>query len=373
MSARKFCILVFGILGLFVFFNIVLWQICTKDIFYGEENTVLQRMGGMSFSPPKNHPVNYPVKHHEFRDIMDTNLEGIQVDVVTIGDSFSNGSGGNYYQDYLCSQYGWKVLNIPSKPYNNALQMLYILQDTGALDKMRPKIIILESLAANMGERFGGDVVERPVVSMTGFKQAQSQGNITNKMKNEISANKIAPEIMLKYNMVVLKTTVHRKLYPNDYRINDGVGNLRLKKQMFSNEGWEDALVVPLSDCNVHFSEHIIKNINANLNKVAKQCRDKGILLVFMSAANKVDVYYPYIKEVPSTWRSNTSMQELEALPKEYVFVNTEKILQQALVDREEEDIRDLYWLGDLHFSWKANQIVGDWMAKELGKYILSN
>ena len=370
MNAKKFCILVAGILGFFILFNILLWQSYTKSIFYGEDSHGdLKRMGGLQVTPSALHPIEYPVQHIEFSEVMD-NPEAMQADVLTIGDSFSNGAGGNYYQDYLCSQYGWNILNVPSKPYNNALQMLYILQDTGVLAKIKPRVIILESLAANMRERLGSELLEHPSVSLSGLKQAQAQGKITAKTKNEISSEKIAPGIMVKSNLEVLKTAVRHQWKPDDYRINSAVGVLTLTRPLFSNGGWEDKLLVHLPDSNVHFSEQVIRNINAHLDEAAAMCRENGSVLVFMPAANKSDVYYPHIKEIPSEWQVNTTMQELESLHKDYIFVNTEQILQQALIEKDSEEVKDLYWLDDLHFSWKANKIIGDWMSQQLGKYL---
>ncbi|WP_158645761.1 hypothetical protein [Selenomonas ruminantium] len=366
MNSRKFSMLIASVLGVFILLNIVLWQGYTKDIFYGQDaHGDLKRMGGVYVPPSQTKPVKYTTEHYEFPEVMD-NLEAIQADVLTIGDSFSNGTGGNYYQDYLCSTYGWKILNVPSRPYNNALQMMYSLQETGLLAKIKPKVIILESLAANMEERFGSDKMQIYTLSLSGLKQAQNQGKISTKTKNEISADKLAPGIMIKSNLEVVKTLIHHQRHPQDYRINDKVGLLNLSQPLFSNEGWEDKLLVHLPDSNVHFSEQTIKNINNNINAAAELCREQGIVLVFMPVANKADVYYPYIKDVPPDWQVNKTMQELDALPKDYLLVNTEQILQQSLTEGDPAAVKDLFWLDDLHFSWKAQQIISDDLAQKL-------
>ena len=110
----------------------------------------------------------------EFRDYVASGGRE-HFDVLTIGDSFSNGGGGNYYQDYLADRYGLRVLNVPCEAFGdgNALSILYALQQTGYLAEISPRFVIVESVEHYLADRFNGTLPERPVLSRADFLQKE--------------------------------------------------------------------------------------------------------------------------------------------------------------------------------------------------------
>ena len=112
MTAKRYLQIFFTILLLFILFHFTIWHLYTKQLFQNNDNTHVGDLGRMSYHNDslifKENRVNLPKKHIDF-----TKIE--KVDVITIGDSFSNGGAGGlnpFYQDYIASFYNFKVLNL---------------------------------------------------------------------------------------------------------------------------------------------------------------------------------------------------------------------------------------------------------------------
>lgn len=366
MNAKKYCIAISTIFLVFIITNIIIWHYGTKNSFgIGKGHGDLGRIAGLHITDPNTHPINYLIKHREFQDVMD-NTDDIKADVLTIGDSFSNGGGGNYYQDYLCSKYNWSILNVPSKPYNNALQILYILEESGLLAQIQPKVVILESLSANMKYRFGMESPQIPKIDIDGFKQAQKCSLTTEQTERELFYEKIVPGIMLKANLSYIEAWAYRRMNPNDYHLNEGVGMMNLNRAFFSNPGWEDKLVFPFSDANVHYDEKTLDNIVNNINGAADLCKKHDIELVFMPVENKFDVYYPYIVDPPPQYTESMVLRDMSNLPHRFIMINTSDVLRKKLESDDKEEYIDLFWVDDLHYSWKAHEAIAEQLQYQL-------
>lgn len=358
MTSKKYCLALFLVISEFFIANMVLWQTVSSNSFYGEDgHGDLSRMGMISMTSSLTHPIEYPQKHIEYSEVADK-LEQTHVDILTIGDSFSNGSGGNYYQDYICSEYGVSVMNVPCRPYNDALKTFYILKNTGLLEQIKPRVIILESLTANMKERFGMKEPEQYDYTVEGFNQAQMAGRIKADVQAQIAEEKLAPGIMVKANAEFIKSWLRRMTNDDDYRFNDAVGIWKLNIRAFSNPGWEDKLLFPLSNANVRFEEQVVYNINNNLNDVAGYCEKQGIKLILLPVSDKYDVYSPYFASPPSDWRENTVINDLKKLSHRYAIIDTTNSLRKVIESSDRSEYTDLFWADDMHYSWKANQII---------------
>ena len=77
---------------------------------------------------------------------------------------------------------------------------------------------------------------------------------------------------------------------------------------------------------------------------------------------DKYDLYYPYIED-KENWQEKNLFAQFMKLPRNYVWIDTKTLLRRAL---EEEQTRDLYWADDDHYSWKAQQIIGDEIARQI-------
>ena len=141
MSAKKYVISLASILYIFLVINLSLWHIYTKEFFTQSD---LNRLGSFYTVSSLTGPANYQ-RHHEKFTPMTTG----QFDVITIGDSFSQGG----YQDYFADKLGMKVLNVNMT--GHCLNDIYRLISSGIIDEFRPKAVILESVERSVQGRLG--------------------------------------------------------------------------------------------------------------------------------------------------------------------------------------------------------------------------
>lgn len=274
--------------------------------------------------------------------------QGQKIDVLTIGDSFSNGGGGGlnaYYQDHIASINDFTVLNIKRLPFagKGIANTFFALYNSGAIDQVKPRIVLL-----SMGSR---DLVSRFAKDLDWEYKPKTQDilNEIRKMKPmELSAYQVknipvvnSANFKLPYYTLGYKFTPCMKI----------VCRFPLKKSLFTVEAKKEILVYRKSLKSPYTStpENIAK-VNANLNRIAKMLKEKGIKLYFMPAVSKYDLYSDFIEDNP--YHTDPLFPMLAALKKEYTLINTKEILLPLLKEGE----KDVYHADDTHWSSKASE-----------------
>ncbi len=352
MSARKYLLLLVGILYAFVMLNAALWNGAVKTAFILGD---LNRLGSFITTAPLTENRYYPKHHMEFSDYFASGIRE-SFDIITIGDSFSNGEGGSFYQDYLVNEYGLRVLNIRlgGLVKYDYVTTLYALNNSGLLDEISPRVVILESVGRAMQRRFG--VSE--LLPVNAGKQEIIR-IATNRKKN-IPISFLSP-VMVKANTKYFITDkLYRLKHPE--QLSYAAYITELDRPFFTNPGYERILLYLCEDLDYLTAPLNIGMVNQNLNNAARLLKAKGIPLIFFAAADKYDLYYPYIKDKKGRPENPFFPAFRQVTDREYIFVDTMKILREAL-ERGEQDI---YWLGDTHWSHKGIKLVCD----ELVKYI---
>lgn len=362
MSAKRFVITLVVFLCLFIAGNIALWHSGFRHIFLGENgHGSLGRMSGLYFPSPETTPMKYAAVHTEFRDYLGSG-QTKTFDVLTIGDSFSNGYGGNYFQDYLVDCYHLSVLNVPCRQFSNPLAVLYLMDKVGYLDEVKPRILILESTVTGMPGRFGTIPLEIPVVSREGFNQSHQLTKAQQKIQNDIEDGQLAPSVMVRANFSILAKCWYRWTHPGNGKPNWETRMARLTKAVFTNPGMESTLVYAEGLQNTQYAEKVALDINTTINETTAFLAKKGIKLVLLPMVENYDLYFPYFENKDGCKEINL-LSQLERLPRQYTLINTKTILRKVL---EEESTKDLYWADENHFSWKAQQIVCDEIARQM-------
>ncbi len=141
MSAKKYVISLASILYIFLVINLSLWHISTKKFFIQRD---LNRLGSFYTVSELTGPANYQRHHEKF-----TPATTGHFDIITIGDSFSQGG----YQDYFADKLGMKVLNVSMT--GHCLNDIYKLISSGIIDEFSPKAVILESVERSVQGRLG--------------------------------------------------------------------------------------------------------------------------------------------------------------------------------------------------------------------------
>ena len=292
-----------------------------------------------------------PRRHLEMKD-----YRGQQIDLLTFGDSFSQGGGGGlnrYYQDAIASATGMTVLNVypyrevmdksPRQDLFEPVRTLLGLLHSGYIDKIMPKYVLLESVERKCGERFG---------SLFNPLQSVPLGQLEAYYRRDFNAVDRVPDTYfinsgnLKFVYYNLRYRIFGKGHPT-------VPRMALTQALFSGEHQttvlyhvedEQFLRKPL--------QQDVETMNKNLNLVADLLAQKGIKLYFMPVVDKFNLYRPYM--VRTDLPQSSFFEKIRPLPKRYQLIDTKALLADELKRGE----LDIFHYDDTHWTWKASQAI---------------
>ena len=259
MSAKKYVAWLAGFLLVFMAGNLVLWYFAVKESFIQGD---LNRMGNFNSTNPLTPEASYSRHPMELEDYLALGSKE-SFDVVTLGDSFSNGCGrGLYYQDCLAEKYGLKSIN--ASFVGNCLEDLYILIELGILDELHPSAVILESVGRAVQNRIG--VHEILPSEMTHEYAERILKRKISKTSERLASGFFAP-VMSKAVIKFLFNIVYHAI--DNERLSNAVYIAGLNRELFTNPGYENTLLYYYEDLlflnNSPHAEMINKNLsNAN-------------------------------------------------------------------------------------------------------------
>jgi hypothetical protein len=367
---KIYLVVVLSFLILFAMANLFVWKIYVENLLNPRENQVvgdLARVGYvLDVAIWKGRLVDLPRTHIEACD-----FKGEDVDLLTIGDSFSNGGGGgknSYYQDYISSKNNITVLNLCRYKKENTLNTLIILLNSGWFDKYRVKNVLIET-----AERFC-------IPEFTGiidFDKSDSLENIENYLKHYKWENK-PPDLNFintgNFKFLLFNIFFNRagKL-KNGTVTPSGIVLRELSKDYFNSTKGKKFLcyimdIQHISLCN---DQSIVK-LNNNLNIISGILRSKGIKLYFMPMVDKYNYYADYI--VNNHYPKSHLFEKLRNVKKEYQYIDTKGLLSGLLKDNH----KDVFWQDDSHctfVAWKKifDSIKFDYPAKIQAARIKAN
>ncbi len=358
MNSKIFSLILLATTGIIALTTIFFWHFVTKPIFYGyDSHGDLSRLGSVAINPPLTHNITYKKHHTELRDYLATKSSA-KFSVLTVGDSYSDGIGGAYYQDYLADKYDMSIINSAgTKRYNSWYQLLYLVQ-FGYLDELGIDTIIFE-----IGER--------------GLPQLATVPPPPNISREEYEKDRMAYREPTAQDMVppyaLLTTTMgsaninflkNRHYAQNhEYAASEKVFKEKLSAPFFTNAGAEDIIYFYYEDYLYLNGRPNYVAINDKLNDLSNKLAKKGIRFVFLPIPDKSDLYYPYFARDRGI-AENDLFDAIGHLPKQYIFIDSKKVLREAAAKGE----KDLFWADDTHWSFKAQQIVGEEIVKALKK-----
>jgi len=326
-------------------FHLVIWNLYTKHIFSPNHN--VGDLGRMSYIIdslfPRNSVITLDRKHMKFND-----YNGGEIDLITIGDSFSNGGGGGkntYYQDYISSLYNFKVLNIPNLfGVNNYIETISLLNNIGFLKEKKVKYILIELVQRDSIDIFSKNL---------NFELSTNK-NVVQELKNKknIFASK-ARDIKIINNL-----NQNAFLYNVLYNFDDNAFFSQcyiadLEKDLFSAKNKDKLLFFKndLKHMSLETKENLIK-LNDNLNILSEQLSKNDIKLYYMPAVDKYNLYSSFIRN--NKYPKSIFFEVLRELPKKYKLVDTKKILLEEL----ENNNKDIFYSDDTHWSYKASSVI---------------
>jgi len=350
INYKKFTYSFLLILALLIVFHFTVWNVYTKYVF--PENFNIGDLGRMSYlkdslSPRKNE-FDLPKKHIEVYK-----WDGRPIDVLTLGDSFSNGGGNGkntYYEDYIASINDFEVLNIKQLTSNdNYLNTIAVLNNSGFLKKTKVKYVLIESVEREAIRRF---------TMPTDLNLKMDDKDIEKKFqdsRNQFQGGPLAKETI---NSFISNLNVNAFKYNVLYNFKDNaygsqVYKHTLKKDMFTAKAPNTLLTYKHDYKRLHFAtKENVEILNKNFNKLADVLAKKGIKLYFMPAVDKYNLYSGFIED--NKYPKSTFFEYLRVLPKKYIFIDTKEILLEEL----KKDKKDIYYSDDTHWSYKASEAI---------------
>jgi hypothetical protein len=341
MQRYRFIVRLFwGVLCFFLAANFVIWKLWTKDLISpGYAGGDLARLGYFYDARlPRRDLLDLPRRHLEFKE-----YNGQPIDVVTIGDSFSQGGGGGrnrYYQDYIASFGDMTVLNICLEANQAPAVTLVKLINNGILKQIRPRYVILE-------------VSERACWSQLGmlldFSVSEPVDSFAAKARKDYFT--MVPPRLYPINNGNIKFVKYSIMYNFTDNPSGKVYVKRLNQELFSSRG-ADRLLFLRDDLDGVFHQRLpeITEVNRNLEQLAKMLARDGIRLVFMPVVDKSNLYRDYLRD--DSFPRSIFFEEFRKLPKQYSWIDTKALLTPELARGE----KDLFYPDDSHWSWKASK-----------------
>ena len=335
-------------ISIFLIFNFLVFFNYTSKVYPDTADTTIGDLARMSYS------VDIIQERENITDLEKLHLYQNQynyenIDMVTIGDSFSNGGAGGknrYYQDYISTIYNKKVLNLNIQNYKNYLEIIAFFANSGYLEKIGVKYVLIESVQREALVRFARNDLNLAIKTdknlETIFRNSMETYNIE-KLHN------LKPSIINNLNLNAFIYNI--KYYIKGYgKLNSSVYIEKLNKDLFTSKSssklafyHEDIKKLSLE------TKENIELLNHNFNNLADILESKGIKLIFMPAVDKYNLYRPYI--ISNNYIESIFFEYLSTLDKKYIFINTKEILSKNLENSE----KDIFYADDTHWSYKAS------------------
>lgn len=339
LTFRTYLSIMLGIILFFLLYHTIVWFVFTSKIlspspyYVGDLGRMSYQMGSLQ---PRIETIDLPKKHLD----CDT-WHNQPIDIITIGDSFSNGMGSGknpYYQDYLENDLNLRVLNIQNLNETlTYLQSIEILYQSGWLKRMHPKAIIIETVASGAFRRV---VAHNPSPLLRHPEERLFHKGWSRSFP-----------IPLLINTANYTMPFYSLIYPFNNHIGGKVYRFDLNESLFTAPHDKTLLayhedIDHISD----FSDWHMDQINTSLNQLARKLKTLGIILYYMPAVDKYDLYYDYIKD-KKNYPKNPLFDKLRVTSKEYVFIDTKQLFSAELASHT----KDLYYADDTHWSYKAS------------------
>ncbi len=345
ITAKKFTKIFLIFLFLFTSFHLIIWNFYTSKIFGRDDDLYVGDLGRLSYQVKSLYPRK--LEYNTLKKHLNHDYEkNINIDVLTIGDSFSNADTGGtnpYYQDYLSTIYDKNVLNIKKITNNDYsyFDLVIGLYNNGWLKNHNTKVIILETAVKSIHKRFDKELE---------FKtDSFDTDSIVTKIKKN---NSFIPQLQT-INTANYKFFYYNIMYNFKSKATKSVVKMKLTKNLFSVSDYENQLLFHYDDISfIDNNKNKIERMNENLNKLARFLKQQDIKLIVMPVVDKYDLYSSFI--LSNKYKNNLFFEIIKDLNKEYYFVNTKDILLPLLLNGE----KDIYYADDTHWSYKASEII---------------
>ncbi|MDR0559819.1 MAG: hypothetical protein LBG92_06585 [Prevotellaceae bacterium] len=300
------------------------------------------KLGQISFGKEYNECLKQSYLQDNFvKNTLIVSYDKLKTDskILTIGDSFSQMKICGY-QNYLGHLLNDSIINIAinATQFTTSINFAISLLNNGIIDSSNCQILILEQVDRNLISNLCKIDFDRQ------YKLPYNTEKQNNKNTNKNS------------QLYALCSWIRLQV-----NFKNPVVRFNLKRDYFSHNRYSHTLFIYQDDFmfkNVQPSD--IEKAKENLILLNRKFSEKGIKMIFMIAADKYDVYRPFIME-NSSLPIDITTDGLSNLH-DICIINTKPILQE-IVRRGEKDV---YMVNDTHWSYKAHSEVAQKLARDI-------
>lgn len=350
ISVRSYLKIIFGVFTLFILYHAVVWFFFTSKLLGVPAPHQVGDLARIGYQIPSVHlrvrTNTLPKKHIEFSE-----WKGEKIDILTVGDSFSNGGGGGknrYYQDFIASHNNYTIMNInPSLFGENYLKATAALLSSGLLEKINPKAVLIESVGRYTLGRFS-----KPIQWDQNFSQDQLFNDLKKGQWGDGKPQKEDLSFISTANYKLPLYNLYYQFTPNAFGYSNAY-KLPLSKPMFTVKAASTLLVFEHDITSLGgVTREAVASMNENFNHLANLLATKNIQLIFMIAVDKYDLYEPYIAHNP--YGKNPLFDLLRPMKKNYIFIDTKAILSPYI----DKGRKDIFYADDTHWGNTASEII---------------
>ena len=278
------------------------------------------------------------IQKHEKKEVLFTkvnrtkDLRKIHVNVLTVGDSFSQQENAGY-QNYMPEQ-GLTVANCKRSLYDNPIQYAYNIMDWGVVDSTNIDVMVVE-----VGERDFAGRIENFRVNKVEVPEPEILPNSGTKRNNSNEWS-----LLRARDFILYRFANRSPVYVVDLK-KDFFDSKEPRKLYFYYADIKNGLTIDKS---------IRPKVKDVFNLLSKKARERGFALVLMLPVDKYDLYQDYIIDNPyDTKRINEDVRELLGDVPEVMLC---KYCLKPLIDKGEKDV---FLFDNSHWSYKASKVVG--------------
>lgn len=270
--------------------------------------------------------------------------------ILAIGDSFSEQPTFGY-KNQLAQTLDVLYIDRFISIADNPVQTLYALAKGDFFDEYKVDYVVLQSAERAFVER----------VNDFDYNKTKSTADVFDKIKNH------TPKEIPKYNFfsnqafVFLYNTI-QYFVNEDYCFEAVVQKTKLNRNDLFSINTDNLLFYQGDIKEMEFNNNLqkVEQLNAILNKLSLLLKEKGVQLIVLPAPDKYNMYYEYIED-KSKYVKPLFFEYLDKQNKEYIYIDSEKILKKAI-----ERDNDIYFYDDTHWSPKATKIIAAEILKNI-------
>ena len=271
-------------------------------------------------------------------------------DVLTIGDSFSEQDNFGY-QNYLAEKSNLYIVHFDRffqlNKAGNPLQILYGIINGDLLGMIEPDYIILEAIEREI-VTWGNNIDTTLIIPYNSFirlTQAKSEKSVDANNYDGFLSDRLIKFPIMNILYFFDDNAYFSKVYRAE--TTQHLFSVEKKELLFTSED--------LACIDINNDLDNVTNLNQALNGLSNRLKNKGIKLIVLLAPDKYDLYYSYFLS-KSRYEEPLFFNHLEKMQKEYLYVESKKILSEAI----HNSIKDIYYYDDTHWSPRASKIIAE-------------